>query len=407
MAASTQRTSNLTEHGTKFPIEIVAVLKTIIEKCKAERETNQLKIGIQNDIERVCLYTGLPHSYISPLYAIDPNNPKLDLYHKIFIFKCMLQSYSTKRSPSFSDVNLALKLDGKKMDLNNLIIEMMLLGYESKNIHGCSILMENPEITFNRFHYLQKIKKARESGRTIYYVDERVIINNDLTFKKPPVDWEVRDDIIIDGLIFCYVITKHGYTNGLFYGRLTKEDLMKWFMQIVLPDLKKESIVVFDNNFFSSISDKANISRYHSKDDMLKWLKKQNIPCNASMHKAELYELIDKCSEKTLSHKLECILVAHGHQVLHLPSSLQELSPTELLWKDMRLALRNPNFSSVFTMKEEINRRLGAISPLEKWSKFDNVIKNAENEIFELDKNTEKALDEFMLWLKLKIKSEI
>jgi hypothetical protein len=66
-----------------------------------------------------------------------------------------------------------------------------------------------------------------------------------------------------------------------------------WMPEKLIPNLTEKSVVVFDNAPYHCIQVDKPPSKYAVKADMISWLQRQRIACDASMRKHQLYNLVE------------------------------------------------------------------------------------------------------------------
>ncbi|KAG6441352.1 hypothetical protein O3G_MSEX001742 [Manduca sexta] len=320
---------------------------------------------------------------------------------QIAILKSMNIFYREGISPSFNDVYESVK-DIIPTELTSAQFEnnMIVLGYIYKKMPFGRLLMEKPEITFQRFFYLQTIIETRKKNKpNIYYIDQR-IIDNSLRFQKPPSQSvEALLQSTNDTSVFLYIVsTTTRQVNGIFTNVLDHANVNKWINDVVLDALKPKSVVVVDSNFGHTISRKE-LTMYDTKADILKWLKENSIPCTSNMRKAELFELYKKTPKKDLNCNFSSILEAHGHRVIYLPTTLEDLNPTNFLWNFIRNKLQSqdpdkPRLTNCGGVTNLICELSEMMMPTIT-STFPGLykIKQMEKELFKLDAEIEESLD--------------
>ncbi|XP_023934886.2 uncharacterized protein LOC112043604 isoform X1 [Bicyclus anynana] len=391
--------------------QVISIVKTVLERCKKEKSNNLLQVPLEDCYERVSFYTGLPKMFI---YHVVDDNPytedNFDDDHHVILMKCINEFLIEQKNLKIPNLHLEFLRSSKQFnadkkytpDLKTFESKIYSLGYTyKKNLKGPPlILIENAKNRFERFKYLTKIKNYREMGRQIYYVDEKNIVTH-LPFKSPS---ETHNASKKECMIFFHLISKDGYENGIYIAQdkdTSLEDIFKkWMFDIVLHSIKPGSVIVMANNFIHGLQPAKSITRYHSKKRMLQWLKENDIPCDSSMNKPTLYELIERCTINNKDYDIDRVFKVHGHQVLRLPVNFPSLSPTYFLWKFVnmnRYLLNDPTVKQTNPEKclESLrNRLLNYIMNIDQeWSSFYYQTCTMEYRILTVDSLTEELLE--------------
>lgn len=378
-------------------LQTQSILSTILQKCIAEKNNNNLTIPIDRVQERVAFYTGVSKNYIVELnegLQTDKSEHSLSFHHRILIMKGLLHLYDIMKLPKINELYDLLLKQTMLPPLVQFSKEMTDFGYCYRKTTDGYLLMEDPGLTFERFHYLKKIKKFRSNDNiTIHYMDER-IIDERCTFVKPTKN--MKEKTILESLFYCYLVSRSGMIEGMFTNYINRDEIINWIKHIVIPKLGPSSVIVMSNNFLYEQETNNPPSPYASKDTMLKWLRTNNIPCANNMHKADLYALITKFPPIMERHNIDFLFKAHGHEVLRLPTTLQELTPAEKAWQDMKLDLQDKEIPDLFALKEYVHNYCKTVIPLmHKWSKYEKNVEKMEQNVFDLDEAIENVLDSY------------
>jgi hypothetical protein len=132
------------------------------------------------------------------------------------------------------------------------------------------ILIERENIVNWTCAYLQKIRKFRETGKPILYLDETWVDVN-LTFSKCWQNKEVvgiTTNVNVSKRLFfvhlgesggfvegCELVYKAGKATGDYHRQMNCDNFEKWVNEKVIPNLATPSVIVMDN------------APYHRKQD--------------------------------------------------------------------------------------------------------------------------------------------
>ncbi|MFI5343954.1 MAG: hypothetical protein ACHQUC_07020, partial [Chlamydiales bacterium] len=176
-------------------------------------------------------------------------------------------------------------------------------------------LKEKDYIIAARHRYLRKMRKNRnEHGEIIrpeVYLDESYVNKNHsndfVWFATEDGPWIQKPTGNGERLIIVNAITKNGWVpnakliykstkkTGDYHGQMNYEIFNKWFIEKLLPNIPKNSIIVFDNaSYHSVLSDNSPPTRKCSKTRIISWLEQNKFICNPDCLKTELIELLDK-----------------------------------------------------------------------------------------------------------------
>lgn len=116
-----------------------------------------------------------------------------------------------------------------------------------------------------------------------------------------------------------------------YHDNMNTDMYTKWLREKLLPSLTEPSVIVIDNApYHSEVIHRQPTSGW-KKDEIITWLKQENINFSNDALKSELL-LLCKRHEKPKQYKVDNIIHEHGHQVLRLPPYHCEFNPIELVW---------------------------------------------------------------------------
>ncbi|KAF8771586.1 hypothetical protein HNY73_018986 [Argiope bruennichi] len=179
------------------------------------------------------------------------------------------------------------------------------------------ILIERSHIVAWRFRFLREMKKFREAKRNIVYIDETWLDSN-LSFWKcwrdEKIGAAIKDSsghrliVVHAGSESGFVpnaelIFKAGSGTGDYHGQMNSDNLKKWIVEKLLPNIPMNSIIVMDNAAYHTKVMDPVPTKSSKKDKMCAWLEKKQIPYDKKMRKVQLLELIaaNASGEKNIS----------------------------------------------------------------------------------------------------------
>ena len=218
--------------------------------------------------------------------------------------------------------------------------------------------------------YLRRLKEFKNSGYKFVFLDETYVnvnhqpsrewINKDGEGRKVPIGKGKRIIVVHAGgdggfLEGCECVFTSQHLDGRDYHSEMNSDIFEdWLIKRLLPSLNEPTCIVMDNASYHSVihPNFKTPNSSNKKTDLIEWLHKQNIPCDATMLKPELIALVKKHKLPTV-YQSDCIIREHGHEVLRLPPYHCDLNPIELIWSQVKgtVARRNRDFSLKSTAK--------------------------------------------------------
>ncbi|KAM3967131.1 uncharacterized protein ACR2FA_011984 [Aphomia sociella] len=383
--------SNSKTKDTEVNDKVKSILCTVLERCKKECDSSALQVSLDKYVQRASYYTAFPITYVNTL--IDKGNKPtktqcLNIEQLLYILECLSQFYENKTSPTYK---LIYDIVVNRIEMPEFTVykqEMCTMGYYYRKLKSGILLVENPKYTFKRYHYLNRIRKLRSNDENICYIDAR-IVNKELNFERYA---DVMDESLpCNQYVFLHAVSKNGYINGLFTNTITDVSFIKWMNGILLPNLNTGTTIVVDNCILDIFLSKT-ITMYNTKEEMIEWLRTNDIPCHKTMQKADLYELISN-SKVSSNREIEHLVNAHGHDILYLPFKFDKLTPIDLMWEYIKKEISTPNDEQkLVETKRQIENCINSIDKT-IFSNFNTVIEEQESKILQLDSKIEEILD--------------
>jgi transposase len=214
-------------------------------------------------------------------------------------------------------------------------------------------LKEKDYIVVARQHYLRKMRENRSSSsgkliRPEVYLDESYVNknhSNDLVWyssedgpwiQKPTGKGErliIMNAITADGWVpEAKVVFKSTRKTGDYHGQMNGDLFQKWFVEKLLPNIPKASLIVMDNaSYHNVLADYSAPTPTCSKEKIRTWLEANKIPCKDDCLKVELVEILRKIAPEP-TYAIDVIARQHGHEVVRTPPYHPELQPIETCW---------------------------------------------------------------------------
>lgn len=155
-----------------------------------------------------------------------------------------------------------------------------------------------------------------------------------------------------------------------YHEEMTAAVFKNWFEKCLLPNIRKNSIIVMDNASYHSTKLNKAPTTCSRKNDVIEWLNKNNIQgFSEEMSKPELLEIVKIHKERLCKYEVDEIAEKHGHTVIRLPPYHCHFNAIELVWADIKgyVAKHNTTFN-ISSVEILLREALEHFSP-EKWEK--------------------------------------
>lgn len=291
----------------------------------------------------------------------------------------------TSAKDSFKTLQDSLNYKAMTIDEWKKVLNKM--GFERIKIQNTktTFMMEKPEVRLKRIEYLDRIKELRAAGKNIVFIGESVIYTS-----------ANQSD--------CWIIVNAGNKDGfigpcLYYkwgNEVNSEIYNVWLLTQIIPNLSKESVLVFENGPLRNKFGETYPPFYTStKQEMIEWLQKRSISVDPLLTKPQIHDIICHYKEALFKNKIDQILGEHGHLALRLPLYYPELNPIEKVWQQVGkvLLLKKTGVKELRESRlvdEAIKERMSMIKS-EQWKEVHDETIDCE----EYYRSLEYDLDEF------------
>ena len=173
------------------------------------------------------------------------------------------------------------------------------------------LLYDQRSVINDRCNYLRKIRKFREDGYEIVYLDETWVNQNHATdymwlpvdgSDAPKIPSEKGKRLIVlhagnreEGLIDrCDLVFLAKAKDGDYHQEMNGPIFLNWFENQLMPALKSPSVIVLDNASYHNIkTEETVVPNFNQRKAVLQdYLSKHNIPFQPLETKKQLYEKI-------------------------------------------------------------------------------------------------------------------
>lgn len=272
------------------------------------------------------------------------------------------------------------------------------------------LLVENESIEATRSKYLRLLNQYRKERKYITYMDETYLTlgqkdNRDCNQLEKNFDLKSNEKaqrlIIvhgggINGFINNALLVFHpDTTNNKSHNRGMNYDIFSiWMVEKYLPNLPKNSVIVFDNASYHNAQELPAPSMNSRKRAIMNWLDDKHVPYSPFMLKKELYSKVREIKEANKTYKIDEVIKNAGHVVLRLPPYHTELNPIETIWTIAKNSIvkryaRHENVDTVQLVIEEFSKitaedwqdSINRVQTIEKF--YSNLIKHCRNSVFD------------------------
>ncbi|XP_047022563.1 uncharacterized protein LOC124634839 [Helicoverpa zea] len=311
--------------------------------------------------------------------------------------------------------------DFKRSTLYNLIKNKLKFTYIKRSRR--SALIDRQEIVLWRVKYLHEIKRLRNEGKKIYYLDE-TWLNEGHTKSKVWQDSTVKSSKeahragLSTGLknptgkgkrlIIGHIGSTDGFLmngelifeakkgDGDYHSEMDAHNFEKWF-SLILSKIESGSVIVMDNAPYHSRKVEKLPTTATRKADIQEWLKNKNIPFEEKDLRATLLEKVKHVKHLYQKFVVDDMAKEKNVLVLRLPPYHCELNPIELIWAQMKGYVAQNNKSFKLKEVQQLLPQALANITAEKWqSCIAHTIKEEER-FCQLDGIMDEVVERFII----------
>lgn len=231
-----------------------------------------------------------------------------------------------------------------------------------------SALIEKEEIVLWRRRYLYEIRKYREEGRHLYYLDETWVNAGDCT-GKVWLDKTIKSprDAFLQGLttgsqnpsgkgkriIVLHIGSEDGFVPGGllcfeskkttdYHEEMNGNTFYDWMANII-PQLKENCVIIMDNAPYHSVKAEQIPNTNTRKADIIKWLEEKGEVIDRPMIITELLDIVKQIKPRYDKYLIDELVKTHNRKMLRLPPYHCELNPIELAWAAVKGHVKRNN----------------------------------------------------------------
>jgi len=236
-------------------------------------------------------------------------------------------------------------------------------------------LKEKDHVIAARQRYLRKKRGNRspkggiDTIRPEVYLDESYVNKNHsndfIWYYGEDGPWIQKPTGKGERLIIINAITQSGWIPGSklvfkstrktgdYHGQMNWDLFRKWFTEMLLPNIPKNSLIIMDNaSYHNTLSEHSPPTHTSSKKRIIEWLEQNKIYSRDDCLKPELVEILKKIAPEPI-YTIDQIARSYGHDVIRTPPYHPELQPIETCWGVVKNHVaRNCDFTMIKLIEE-------------------------------------------------------
>lgn len=347
---------------------------------------------------------------------------KVDDFDKNAIRQKIHAFWFRREIPTLSKMIQTVKDDPDLPNLSRSSFQRLLksMQFEYTKRDRNSALTEREDLVNWRRHYISEIRRYRQEGRTIYFLDETWINAGDCS-SRVWVDQTIKShrDAFHRGLttgsrnptgkgkrlIVVHIGSAEGFVAGGllcfeskkntsdYHDEMNGKTFLEWFCG-VLPLLKDNSVIVMDNAPYHSVKTEQSPTTSWKKADIIQWLESKGAETTPEMIKFDLMKIV-----RQIKHKYDLYVVDEEAKkqnkiVLRLPPYHCELNPIEMAWSNVKGYVKTNNSTfKINDVRRLLNEGIERVTP-EMWSNYVSHTIKEEDKFWQIDYISDEMLDE-------------
>lgn len=338
---------------------------------------------------------------------------KIDDFDKNAIRRKIHQFWFNRELPTLDTMLTVINEDESLPDFSRTTLYRLLMSmdFEYGKRGRNSALLEKNELRVWRRRYLRDIKRYREEGRPIYFLDETWVNAGDVTSrvwkdKSVQSSQQAFSQGLSTGavnptgkgkrLIVCHIGSVDGFVPESlmcfeskkntrdYHDEMNGNTFRDWFKD-VLPRLKDNAVIVMDNAPYHSVRKEKCPSTQTRKADIISWLESKGEVIDPTMIIPELLEIVQRLKPMYSQYEIDELALERNKVVLRLPPYHCELNPIELAWSVVKNHVKSNN--KTFKLPEVCNLLIEGVEKVnaDMWKNFISHTIEEENKFWTLD----------------------
>ncbi|XP_022174483.1 uncharacterized protein LOC111036671 [Myzus persicae] len=338
---------------------------------------------------------------------------KVDDFDKYAIRRKIHKFWSDREFPTLDKILQVINEDKDLPDFSRTSLYRLLksMDFEYVKQGRNSALIEKTEIVDWRRRYLRAIRRYREEGRPIYYLDETWVNAGDVPHKvwcdksiksardatsKGLTTGAVKPSGKGKRLIVCHIGSEDGFVPDSllcfeskkntqdYHDEMNGECFREW-LESVLPRLKDNAVIVMDNAPYHSVKQEKCPNLNTRKADIIAWLESKREVVDKSMVIRELIPIVNRLKPIHNKYVIDEMVKTHNKDVLRLPPYHCELNPIELAWSSVKNYVRKNN--TTFKLQDVKRLLIEGVKRVdsEMWKNFIKHVVDEEDKLWNMD----------------------
>ncbi|XP_060839202.1 uncharacterized protein LOC132920662 [Rhopalosiphum padi] len=332
---------------------------------------------------------------------------KIDNFEKCAIRQKIHSFWFRHEIPTSKNILLAINADPNLPSIQFSSLKTLLkdlnFEYTRWNRNNCA-LTERKDIVLWRRKYLEDIRRYREEGRTIYYLEETWVNIGEYSHKEFLGDREQSSKS--KRLIAVHIGSAKGFVEGgllcfepknnmaSYHDNMNGDIYYDWFRGI-LPLLEENSVIIMDNASHYSVANHVPTMSW-KKNSILKWFENKGIVFDRPMVKFQLIEKVKEIRHTVDIYKKSVQeAINYNKAILRLPPHHSELNPIQSAWSVVNNHMKTNNYTSsnLDDIRQLINDGVKLVTPEMMANFVDHSVKE-ENKLWDLDFIIDDLLEE-------------
>lgn len=254
------------------------------------------------------------------------------------------------------------------------------------------IVIERPQVTYERYHYLTNVTDANNTNSPIYFVTEYYIDKNG-KMNVYSDDTETANMVV---KFICAITVLYGPKFVEKIDDFNERTFENWMVSNLLPSILIPAVIV--------VSDRAHHNKKYTEPptlnslriEIIDWLEKHDVPYHIDMSKYELMCLVKQYTDtKANVYKIDNLFKAYGHKILRLPKHLELLTPAFYLAEMLSTSMPKLKEDSNMHLVKYVTSTLPIVEKA-KINDIFNFIFKEYKKIMDQDKELDKYWDLYM-----------
>ncbi|XP_050058746.1 uncharacterized protein LOC126554247 [Aphis gossypii] len=309
---------------------------------------------------------------------------KLDDFDKNAIRQKIHQFWFRKEIPTLAKIIQAVQDDPDLPNLSRSSFQRLLkdMQFEYTKRNRNSALTEREDLVLWRRQYISQIRRYRQEGRTIYYLDETWVNVGDCSSR-----------VWVDKTVKSH---KDAFLKGLTTGARNPTGKGKRLIVFcsILPKLNDNAVIILDNAPYHSVKKESIPTTAWTKARIQQWLESKGVVITEPLVKIELLQKVKQIKNQFEKYVVDEEAKKQNKTVLRLPPYHCELNPIELAWSVVKGHVKTNNTTfKLNDVRQLLIDGIQRVTP-EMWSNFISHTIKEEDKFWQIDFISDDILEE-------------